>query len=148
MLAELKVADQVNRREMHSVFRKNEWVSMITLRPSRGLSLDDYIGSLAAGKKADITILRKRARDANKSLMKNSLGDVEMVWVGGRLLYGDQGVVDQICPGACEPLTVDGVAKGLCVADPESIVPSARETFSQLDARIRAAYPGHASLVH
>ncbi len=118
ILAELKVANQVNRRQMHSVIGKDEWVSMITLRPARGLSLDDYVGSLAGGKIADITILKERARTANGSLLKNELKDVEMVFVGGRLRYGDRLVVDRILPGACEPITVEGIANRHCVADP------------------------------
>jgi len=135
LLAELKVAEAVNREKMHGIIKPTQWAAMITNRPARGLALQQYVGSLAAGMKADFTILRKRARSPHQSLLKNELPDVEMVWVGGQLLYGDQDIVDALKPGVCEPLTVKGVRKRLCAgAGPDS--------FAQLKARISVSYPG------
>ncbi len=141
LLAELKVADRVNRETMHKVVKRDDWLPMITSRPARGLALDKYLGTLEPGKKADFTVLRKRARNPSQSLLKNELADVRMVWVGGKLLYGDEATVEAVRPGECERLTVGTVAKKLCVADPASAQPLGRMTFAELRDRIRASYP-------
>jgi cytosine/adenosine deaminase-related metal-dependent hydrolase len=147
ILEELRVADRVNRTQMHNVVRPDQWVSMITQRPARALSLGDYIGTLAPGKKADITVLKRRASGPNASLLKAEMRDVEMVWIGGRLLYGEAATVEAVHPGTCEAVETGGVAKKLCVADPASQAPGATETFAEIDHLVRAAYPNPIPLV-
>lgn len=46
ILEELRVAARVNNSQMHHIIRRNQWASMITERPTRTLSLSEYIGSL------------------------------------------------------------------------------------------------------
>ncbi len=143
---ELRVADRVNRSQMHNVVQPGQWVSMITARPARALSLAEYIGTLEAGKKADITILKRRAKKPNASLLKTEMRDVEMVWIGGRLLYGNAATVEAIRPDACELVDAGGVSKRLCVADPASKTPGANQTFAEIDKTIRAVYPNPIAL--
>ena len=64
--------------------------------------------------KADLTIVRNRASEPGASLLANHLGDVEMVWIGGALLYGTASVVQAVRPTGCEPVVVQGSAKRLC----------------------------------
>lgn len=141
ILQELKVAQRVNHQEMGDIVRKDEWLSMITSRPASALSLEGYIGTLASGKKADFVLLKKRARNPNQSLLRSGLGDVEMVWIGGRLLYGDAAAVEQIRGNGCESIEAGGVAKRLCVADPANTADGASQTFSEIEAKIRSFYP-------
>ncbi len=146
ILEELRVADRVNSSQMHHVVQSDQWTSMITARPARALSLGEYIGSLQVGKKADISILKRRAKNPNASLLKSEMRDVEMVWIGGRLLYGDTAAVEQIRPAACELVEVGDVSKRLCVADSASKVPGATQTFAEIDKLIRAVYPNPIAL--
>lgn len=146
ILEELRVADRVNKLEMHNVVHRDQWASMITARPARALSLGEYVGGLEPGKKADITILKRRASNPNASLLKSEMRDVEMVWIGGRLLYGDAATVEQIRPAACELVDTGGVSKKLCVADPAGSAPGANQTFAEIDKIIRAAYPNPIAL--
>src|SRR5262249_24898782 len=81
---------------------------MITTRPAKALALDTFIGKLEAGMKADITVLRERDADPTQSVMKTHLQDVQMVWVGGDLLYANKAILDKIKPGQCEPMVVYG----------------------------------------
>jgi cytosine/adenosine deaminase-related metal-dependent hydrolase len=146
ILEELRVADRVNNSQMHRIVQMDQWASMITARPARALSLGEYIGTLDVGKKADITILKRRAKNPNASLLKTEMRDVEMVWIGGRLLYGDAPTVEKIRPAACELMDVGGVSKRLCVADPASKTPGAAQTFAEINKMIRAVYPNPIAL--
>jgi hypothetical protein len=42
------------------------------------------------------------------------VADVEMVWVGGELLYGTVEVVQTMRPSGCEPVMVQGARKAIC----------------------------------
>jgi imidazolonepropionase-like amidohydrolase len=144
ILAELKVADRVNRQEMHGIVKLNQWASMISSRPAHALSLDDYVGSLKAGKKADFVVLKRRSANPHESLLRNELRDVEMVWIGGTLFYGDRTIVEKLRPDTCETIEVDTLTKSLCLANAYGKDNPASETFSAIVARIRALLPGAA----
>ena len=88
---ELRVAKQVDEEQWGTSIQSGQWMQMVTGNPARALAVDHLIGSLQPGRKADITILRARAADPVESLLQNHLSDVEMVWIGGELLYGKRG---------------------------------------------------------
>ena len=129
---ELRVAEQVNEEQFDNAIPASDWVKMITLRPAQALALDGFIGSLASGKKADITVLKSKDPDPGQSLLKTHLQDVQMVWVGGDLLYGQRSVLDKVKPGKCEALVVAGSNKEVCVADPDPDVPKSEQTLQDI----------------
>jgi hypothetical protein len=105
---------------------------MITVNPAKALALDAFIGRLAPNLKADITVLRKRDDDPNKSLLKTNLQDVQMVWVGGDLLYANKAILDKIKPGQCEAMLVHGSQKKVCVKNTRLQVPKAAQTLEEI----------------
>jgi cytosine/adenosine deaminase-related metal-dependent hydrolase len=143
---ELRVASSVNREQHDSVIPDSEWLGMITVNPAKALALDTHIGRLAPGMKADITIVRNRNRDPSRSLLENRLEDVQMVWVGGDVLYGDQEALEKLKPGQCEALTVHGSAKRVCVRDAIDPAPKSDQTLSEITKALKARYPGLAPL--
>jgi cytosine/adenosine deaminase-related metal-dependent hydrolase len=143
---ELRVASSVNREKHDSVIPDSEWLGMITVNPARALALDTHIGRLAPGMKADITIVRSRNRDPSKSLLENRLEDVQMVWVGGDLLYADEDALEKLKPGQCEALTVHGSAKRICVKDTIAPAPKSDQTLSEITRTLKARYRGLAPL--
>jgi alpha-D-ribose 1-methylphosphonate 5-triphosphate diphosphatase len=60
-------------RMMESGMTPSAVINMLTLNPARHLGLDQKIGSIEIGKRADLTAFHVRA----------GFGDVERVWVGG-----------------------------------------------------------------
>src|SRR5207245_482261 len=86
-----------------------------TTLKAKALPLDAFIGRIAPGLKADITVLRVRDDDPTKSLLKTHLQDVQMVWVGGDLLYANKAILEKIKPGECEAMLVYGSQKRVCV---------------------------------
>jgi hypothetical protein len=69
-----------------------------------------------------------------------------MVWVGGKLLYGDEPVVEELKKGQCEPLKVHGATKRVCVKDPKDSKDKKGQTLSNIRRALRRAYPGLAPL--
>ena len=60
-------------RMMESGMKSSAAINMLTLNPARHLGLDQEIGSIEPGKRADLTAFHVRS----------GFGDVERVWVAG-----------------------------------------------------------------
>jgi cytosine/adenosine deaminase-related metal-dependent hydrolase len=58
---ELRTAAEVNEEDFNGVIPDSDWLKMITVNPAKALALDTFVGKLAPGLKADITVLRERA---------------------------------------------------------------------------------------
>jgi 5-methylthioadenosine/S-adenosylhomocysteine deaminase len=143
---ELRVAAQVNEEEFDGAIPHSDWVKMITVNPATALGLETLLGTLAPGLKADVTVLSRRGEDPNSSLLNNHLRDVEMVWIGGELLYGNRAPLDAIRPGECEPITVHGARKKICVADRSNPPPMGEQTLAQIRNILMNRYPNLAPL--
>ena len=111
---ELRVAKQVDEEQWDSVVGDALWVRIITINPARALAVDHLLGSVLPGRKADLAIIRARDAAPGRSLLRNGVADVEMVWVGGELLYGTASVVQTMRPSGCEAVMVQGARKSIC----------------------------------
>jgi 5-methylthioadenosine/S-adenosylhomocysteine deaminase len=138
---ELRTAAQVNEEDFDGAIPDADWIKMITVNPARALALDARIGRLAPGLKADITVIRAQGPDPTSSLLRAHLQDVQMVWVGGNLLYASRAVLDKVKPGLCEALLVHGARKRVCVKDTQQQVPKAAQTFEQIRNLLKVNYP-------
>ena len=143
---ELRVANGVNTGTFNEEIGSSEWLPMITRNPAKALALDNFIGTLAQGFKADITVIARQDEDASVNLLRAHLPDVQMVWIGGRLLYGDKAYVETARPNACEAFFIKGVEKRLCIADATSTVPKHEQTLSALTNILLQRYPQLAPL--
>ncbi len=122
---ELRVAAQANTETFGGAIPATDWIPMVTTRPAKALALEDHLGRLAVGLKADLTVMQAKAPDPPASLLQSHLQDVLLVWVGGNLLYGAQAVLDQVKPGQCESLLVYCSPKRVCVKSPQGGCPRA-----------------------
>ncbi len=138
---ELRTAAEVNGDEFDGAIPDADWIKMITLHPARALALDAQVGRLAPGLKADITVLRAQGSDPVKSLLQAHLQDVQLVWVGGTLLYGNRPVLDKVKPGQCEALLVHGSPKRVCVKAQQPTTPKAGQTLAEIREALRSNYP-------
>ncbi len=146
MFDELRIAEHENKTKFDSAIKDSDWIKLITVNPAKALALDSYIGKLAPGLKADISVVELNDIDPNLSLLKTHLQDVEMVWVGGDLLYADATILEKIKPGQCESLNVYGSKKLICVKDTKGNVPKGNQTLSDIQMQLRNAYPNIAPL--
>lgn len=137
---ELRVAEQQNITRFGGAIKEGDWIKMITINPAGALAIEEHVGQLAVGLKADITVLKAQDDNAHRSLLKNHPSDVEMVWVGGELLYGDQTIVNAVKPGECEALLVGGAEKQICVTDTKDAVPKSTQTLQQIKNLLLSEY--------
>lgn len=144
---ELRVANRVNTTTFNGAIDGSEWLSMITTNPAKALALETKIGTLAPGFKADVTVIAHQENEASLNLLKTHLPDVQMVWIGGALLYGDQALVESVRPHACEAFLVNGSAKRLCVADSTATAPKHDQTLADIQGTLKRRYPQLAPLV-
>jgi 5-methylthioadenosine/S-adenosylhomocysteine deaminase len=143
---ELRVAAEVNESQFDNVIQTSDWIKMITTNPATALALDGHIGKLAQGLKADITVLRSRDDDPYQSLLKTHLQDVQMVWIGGSLLYGNTAAIEKVKSGECERVTVYGSVKRVCVSNPTPGIPKGPQTLAQIQNILKLNYSNLAPL--
>jgi 5-methylthioadenosine/S-adenosylhomocysteine deaminase len=138
---ELRTAAQVNEDDFSGAIPDTDWLKMITVNPAKALALETFVGKLAQGLKADITVLRSLDADPIKSVLKTHLQDVQMVWVGGDLLYANKAILDKIKPNQCEPILVYGAQKKVCVKNTKLSVPKAAQTLEDIRTILHTNYP-------
>lgn len=95
LLAELKVAmaySEVNG----GVFTARELVEMVTRNPARMLKWESALGSIAAGRRADLLVLNGRTADPYNQLVRAKEPDVRLVVINGTPRYGVPSLVAPI----------------------------------------------------
>lgn len=141
IFAELRTAAEVNEDDFSGAIPDEDWIKMVTVNPARALALEAQVGRLAPGLKADITVLRSQGADPTRSVLQAHLQDVQLVWVGGNLLYGNRAVLDKVKPGQCEALLVHGAQKRVCVKEPHPTAPKVGQTLAEIREVLRSHYP-------
>lgn len=117
LLDELRFADHVDNGAWGNVLTPQQIVEMVTINAARVLKLDGVIGSLDAGKRADLFVIGGDATRPYDALLASRPADVRLVLVDGVPLYGDAQLqpIAPATPG-CDALNVCTSSKFLCVA--------------------------------
>ena len=118
MLDELRVARKVSDDNWAGLLSTQRLFEMGTIEAARALGVDDVLGSLEVGKRADVVIVNGDAARPYEALLAAAPAQVGLVMVGGRVLYGDRSLkaVGNNAP-ACEEMQICGASKFLCVAE-------------------------------
>jgi 5-methylthioadenosine/S-adenosylhomocysteine deaminase len=88
LLHEMKVAWQVLSQTPDNPLRAPDLVRMVTSGAAEIAGLVDKIGTLDAGRAADLTILQKRLDDPYENVVSAYPSWVDLVMVGGDVVYG------------------------------------------------------------
>lgn len=114
IVRELKCADDFNRWYLDGHFTDEQLWKMVTINAARTIASGTLIGSLEAGKLADIAVF---GGDGNhyRAIIDADSGDVGLVLKAGAPLYGDADVVSTL-GHSCEAVTVCGQARAVCAA--------------------------------
>lgn len=135
LLRELRCAADFNRENLGGHFNDRELVAMVTSNAAASMGSASRLGTLAAGREADIAIFDGSTNAGYRAILNADPDDVVLVLRGGTVLYGDAEIVAALPMGGtgCEALDVCGVQKRACVE---------RETGSTI-AQIRSGLPDY-----
>jgi cytosine/adenosine deaminase-related metal-dependent hydrolase len=121
MLEELRFADNWDNTKFGNVLSPERLFKMVTIDAAKALAVEQFLGSLEVGKRADVTVISGGIAAPYDDLLKAKPQSVRLVMVDGRVAYGDK-VLQAAGPAApgCEPMTVCGVDKFICLAENDS----------------------------
>jgi cytosine/adenosine deaminase-related metal-dependent hydrolase len=141
MLAELKVA-RISSEEAGGVFSARELVAMATINAARILKWDNALGSIEAGKRADLVVIDGQTGDPYDRLIDARESSVTLVVIDGTPRAGTPGLMKRFARDAdLETLEVDRSARALNLkqasADPVVGVISLAEATARLTDGLR-----------
>jgi cytosine/adenosine deaminase-related metal-dependent hydrolase len=159
LLEELKVADiALHDRSLLGGFRRlvpslrseqaldRELVAMVTRNPARTLRWTRYVGSVAPGKIADLTVItkppgppRRRPDSVYRSLIDATDRDVRLTMVGGDPLTGDVNLMRSLKGAVYETVRSTRLGFDKAIDATKAGVPKGDERFGQIQATLRAA---------
>jgi len=114
LLRELRCVDFFNQVHLGAYFSDEDLWKMVTSNASVATATDDVIGTLAAGKVADISVFANG--DGHRAVLEAGPADVVLVMRGGKILYGDENVVGSMPGGdSCDTLDVCGASRKACL---------------------------------
>ena len=113
MLEELRYANEYSRTALDGAITPKQLFEMATRVPAKIAKVDGEIGSLAAGKRADLFVLRNRDADPYQALVAAAVTDISLVMIDGVPIYGDGARLKALNVAATDPLAVCGVAREL-----------------------------------
>lgn len=139
LLTELKIADLVLRQDgapgssargRSAAAIDQLLVEMVTINPAQAVRWDDQLGSIEAGKVADLLVIdgprapatRQVPRSPYRRLIDATEADVRLVIVGGVAVAGDVDVMEHLRPGDFEIASSAAgcFEKAIDVTDPEA----------------------------
>ena len=106
LLGELKVA-RIASDSLGGVFSDEELARMVTANPARMLGWDPYIGSIEAGKRADLLVLANNVEHPYAQLINARENQIMAVIVDGRPRLGREHLLD-FAPDQQETVTIGG----------------------------------------
>ena len=94
MLAELGYASRFSREQFHNQLTDRELLGMSTAIPAQIARIADKVGSIQAGRYADLFVLKGDASQPFGALASTRPEDVQLVLIGGVPLYGTDKLMD------------------------------------------------------
>jgi cytosine/adenosine deaminase-related metal-dependent hydrolase len=117
LLDELRFADAWDNADWNDVLTAKDLLLMVTENAAEALALGDRLGRIEVGYYADLVVFAGDRAAPYDAVLAATPAEVELVMVGGRVLYGDQALVAaSSVPPICEAIDVCGLQKFLCLA--------------------------------
>lgn len=139
MLDELRFADAWDNKHWNNRLSPKDLLTMATVNAAASLGQGDRLGQIKAGYMADLFVIEGDAAAPYDSLLKATPAEVKLVAVGGKLLYGDDALLDVAkSGGVCEQVKLCGRDKFFCIAEASS-ADKFDQTVSQITAILEKA---------
>lgn len=95
MLEELKVASRWNREHLGGRLTDRQLVEMVTSIPAHVLGIDDEVGQIRPGLRADLLVIRGDREDPLRAVIDARAPDVQLVMIDGVSIYGGGPLMDR-----------------------------------------------------
>lgn len=135
LLRELQCAADMNTSYYNNYFTDQDLWKMVTQNAAIVTATDDKIGVLTSGKVADISIFNAKGKEPYQAVIDAKPEDVVMVMRGGKILYGDKNVVEDVGNTGCDSIDVCGSSKSLCTKS------DIGKTYAELQTSAGDIYP-------
>jgi 5-methylthioadenosine/S-adenosylhomocysteine deaminase len=133
MLDELKTAALWNRQHLGGRLTPRQLVDMVTSAPARIAGVEDEVGSVQVGLRADLLVIAGDPDDPYGAVLGASPGDVQMLLIDGVPLYGDRTFMQNLwAPADLEQISLPDGNKTLAT-------PAAAIVVATLAGRLQAA---------
>lgn len=145
LLGELKAAYAYSQQN-GKPFSAKDIVAMATRNAAKMLKWDQGLGSLEAGKRADLIVLRGDNGDPYLQLIKAKETDISLVMIDGVRRYGLRRIMPE--EGPLEDWTVGGLRRRIDLRIPETLTSASRLSLRQAVDRLRSGMKNLPALAH
>lgn len=133
MLDELRAAAQWNRQHLGGRLTGRQLVDMVTSVPARITGVDDEVGEIRPGLRADLVVLSGDPDDPYGAVLDATPADVQLLLIEGVPLYGNREFMERFWPSPdLEEIPLPDGWKTLAT-------PAAGVVVAQVAARLQAA---------
>jgi cytosine/adenosine deaminase-related metal-dependent hydrolase len=116
MLDELKTADAWNHNHLGGLLTPRQLVDMVTSVPAHAAGIDDEVGAVRTGLRADLLVLRGDATDPYGAVLRATAREVQLVLIDGVPLYGDGALMQKFwAAGELERVALANTSKVLAM---------------------------------
>ncbi len=127
LLEEMRLARETYRRMYGEDLAPSRIAAMVTANPARAFRLQESTGSIAAGKLADLLVLRPRASDPYEALLAARIEDIELLLLEGTPILGAAGHEELFALRNCPCTRVRVRGQEMCVkGDPAGLLTEVR----------------------
>jgi cytosine/adenosine deaminase-related metal-dependent hydrolase len=142
LLGELKVAWLVSQHLLGGLFDARDLVAMATREAAAILKWLPALGSLEAGKRADLFVLNGRGGDPYEALIRARETDIRLVMINGVARYGMPALMEDLgaAGDGSEPLSVGGRRRRLNLAQDGGDPDVARSSLREAKDALREAF--------
>ena len=135
LLAELKVADKVNREQWGGLLTDAQLFEMATSTPAEIVGLQDKIGRIAPGLAADFVVVKPNGRSPLRAVIEAQQSDVVLTVIGGQAMYGSPTMLGSLGVTGFDTVSVCGEQRGVLVRD-STVLSGGSETLADVTATL------------
>jgi len=141
ILAELKVAEQINKSSWQGSITPLQFTEFVTRNAARALGIQDWAGQIGPGFQADLTVISGDPHSPYTALLSAHPTDVQLTIVNGLPMYGAPDLMDQFpFLKEKENTNIGGVEKLLAIQISAHAIPEANKPFSEVMVDLQSAY--------
>jgi 5-methylthioadenosine/S-adenosylhomocysteine deaminase len=139
LLGELKVAWLHSQHALNGLFSKRDIVAMATREAARILKWDHLLGTIEAGKRADLLVIEGTTVDPYDALIGAKETDIQLVMINGIARYGVPELMETLAPGG-EEIRIGGQDRRLFLAQASADPDVAQIPLRRAIRRLRKAF--------